>query len=129
MEELRHALSIMTPSYNLGQDDANVDDLYFGALGDIRLLRQGIRHHQFLERALRHALQRVSAQDAVCHEAEDPRRARLGEVVRRETERAACVGHVVHEDRHFVAHLADEHHPRNFVGLLAFFVEEGKVHA
>ena len=84
MEELRHALSIVAAAYDLGEDGADVDDLYFWALGDVRFLREGIRHHEFLERALRDALERVPAQDAVRDEAKDPRRARLGEVVRRE---------------------------------------------
>ena len=41
-------------------------------------------------------------------------------------ERAACVCHVVDEDRDLVLDVADEDHAGDFVGARALFVDEGE---
>lgn len=41
---------------------------------------------------------------------------------------AAGVGHVIHQNGHAVFDVAHQDHAVHFVGLLPFFVDEGKIH-
>jgi len=65
----------------------------------------------------------------VCDDGKDACGACLGEVLCGERQCAACVGHVVDKDGHFVFDGADEDHARHLIRLLAFFVEDGEIGA
>ena len=118
----------MAPPDRLRQNVAHVNLLNLRALRHLVLQRDRIRHHQLLQPALVDHLERGPAEDAVCDDGEDTRRALVEQVARGEAERAARVGHVVHEDGDLALDGPDEDHPRDLVGLFTLFVEEGEVH-
>ena len=55
-----------------------------------------------------------------------PTLAFFGKMLRRQTQGPTSVRHVVHQDGCLVAHMTNENHARNFIRLLAFFMEERK---
>ena len=129
MEQLRHALPVVTPSDHLSENWPNVYHLDLAALGLVFRLGQRIRHYQLFQRTLLDGLQRIPAQYSVGHNRVDLRCARLCKVLGRKTQCSTCVRHVVHQDRNFVLGVPDQHHPRDRVRLLALLVEQGKVDA
>jgi len=106
---------------------AHIDLLNLRTLRNLVLQRDSICHHELLQSALVDHLEGGSAEDTVRHDGEDAGRALVEQVARGKAERAAGVGHVVHEDGNFALDGPDEDHPRDFVGLFALLVEEGEV--
>jgi hypothetical protein len=131
-EQEAHTLTVVRPSYGLGQRGADIDDAQ--AVGQQLLLLaegHGVGDNQSLQLAALDDVDGVAAQDAVGDDGDD-----LLSAVRDEGggglgQRAAGVGHVVDEDAGHVLDGADQDHAGDFVGARALLVDqgEGKVEA
>ncbi len=97
------------------------------AAASVVRLRQGVRNDELLEARFGDTIERGPGEDSVRDNRQDAFGAVLDKLGCGEVESSAGVSHVVDEDGDFAFDVADEHHARDLVGTLAFFVEERKV--
>lgn len=93
------------------------------------LLRMGhrIRHHNSTQLAPINRLNGFATQDSVSDNSHNLFGAVLLQGIRRLDEGAACVCHVIDQNRNLVFNVTDEDHARDFVGSRSFLVDERKV--
>jgi len=89
-------------------------------------MRHRICNHQPIQLTPIQRVNRIPAENRMCHDSNGGLRAMLNDHVGGFAERAARVGHVVDYDGNAVAHVADEDHAGDFVGASALFVDEGE---
>lgn len=117
-------LAIMRPPTGLRQRRTDIYRLNFVASVLLLRMRHGIRNNQTTQTAVIQITDSISRENGVGHDGIDFLCAVLHNGVGCLDERAACIGHVVHDDGDFVLHVTDEYHSGDFVGPRAFFVDE-----
>ncbi|SGY82912.1 BQ5605_C009g05603 [Microbotryum silenes-dioicae] len=127
VEERADTLAEVGPPHRLGQDVTDVDLAQLRTPFAVRPLRDRVGHDQPLDLALPEHLQRRTGQDSVRDQSEHGLGPTREQMLGRERERTARVGHVVDQDRGLTLDVADEHHARDLVRLFAFLVEQRKV--
>ena len=90
-------------------------------------MRDRVRHYDPTQPTPIERLYRISAQDPVRDDSDNFVCAVRHYGVSGFDKGPASVGHVVYEDGYFVADVADEDHAGDFVGTVAFFVDESEV--
>ena len=87
-------------------------------------MRHRIRHHEFLQLTLVQLLARIPAQNTMRNNSDGFLGAVLHDHLRSLDQRAARIGHVVHDDGDATPDVAHEDHARHFVGSRSLFVDE-----
>jgi hypothetical protein len=90
---------------SLCEDWGNVDRLQLGACLFLGLVRARVGHDQTIQFAGVDPFDRRSREDSMRDCCVDLLRAGFIQLLHRHAERAACIGHVVHKNRHFTIHL------------------------
>lgn len=126
-EEEAHTLSIVRPSYRLGQRGADIYDLQ-AIPQQLLLLAQGygVGDNERFQFAALDDVDSIATKNSVGYNGHDLLGAVRDERRRRLGERAAGICHVVHEDAGHVLDGPDEDHARDLVRPSAFLVDEGK---
>ena len=116
-------LPIMRPPTRLRQRRTDIDRLQPLPPLLLLLVRNRVRHHELTERALPQGFDRIPRQNAMRDDGDDFLGIVRDQRVDRFDQRAARIGHVVHEDGRLAFDVTDEHHAADFVGARALFVD------
>jgi hypothetical protein len=90
-------------------------------------VRNCVGANHLLKLTVVNLVDRVAAEDTMCHNGDGSSCAVLDDHVGRFTQGAASVGHVVDDDGGAALDVSDEDHAADFVGTSALFVDEGEL--
>lgn len=91
------------------------------------LVRDRVGDHQVLQLTVVDLVDRIAAEDTVCHDRNGRCCAVLDDNVGCFAECTASVCHVVHDDRNATLHVTDQDHAADFVRSGALLVDEGEL--
>lgn len=126
-KEIWHALAIVSPTNGLGEHHGHVNTLNLVAILHVTVLWNRVCHHNGFEASIVDAWDGWTAEDSMGEDGKDLGGSGFEELLGSVTNGSACVCHVVDENRDSLSYVTDEHHGRDLVRLLAFFVDQSEL--